>query len=103
MFIRIKTNDYLKPTIINCAITSNDFIRNIIYHRNCHTALIAERCMDLNILSYKNIIQITDDEMVVIENISVETSDNGRAVRRVRYHLVETEIFSINNHFRVGY
>ena len=49
------------------------------------------------------IIQITDDEMVVIENISVETSDNGRAVRRVRYHLVETEIFSINNYFRVGY
>ena len=49
------------------------------------------------------IIQITDDEIVVIENISVETSDNGRAVRRVRYHLVETEIFSINNHFRVGY
>ena len=48
-------------------------------------------------------IQITDDEMVVIENISVETSDNGRAVRRVRYHLVETEIFSINNYFRVGY
>ena len=51
----------------------------------------------------KFIIQITDDEIVVIENISVETSDNGRAVRRVRYHLVETEIFSINNYFRVGY
>ena len=50
-----------------------------------------------------HIIQITDDEIVVIENISVETSDNGRAVRRVRYHLVETEIFSINNYFRVGY
>ena len=27
-----------------------------------------------------DIIQITDDEIVVIENISVETSDNGRAV-----------------------
>ena len=38
---------------------------------------------------------MTDDKMVVIENISEETSDNGQAIRRVRYHLVETEIFSM--------
>ena len=44
-------------------------------------------------INLQDIIQITDDEIVVIENISVETSDNGRAVRRVRYHIVEIEVF----------
>ena len=39
MFICIKTKDYLKPAIINCAITSHYFLQNAFYHCNCHTTL----------------------------------------------------------------
>ena len=73
------------------------------YHAACSEKSSLKRRLDQScLLSVKVakawtlpsvILQITHDEIVVIENISVETSDNGRAVRRVRYHLVETEYF----------